>query len=126
MRRLIVAILLIVALLVFCIWAYGLLDEMTGAIGDSVTQTQERIRADDFTGARSAMEDSYALWSSRRHALGALIRHTEIDDIENLYQRARQALDNEDGDEALLQIRELRSMLAHLPEMEAPSFQNIF
>ena len=71
------------------------------------------------------MERSYALWREHYNRLSTLVRHNEIDDTERLFQRARQALDNHDANESLLQLRDLRALLAHLPEMERPIYSNL-
>lgn len=126
MKRVITAVILFVLLSVFCFWAYFFVSGISNEISATVQTSEQRVTADDFSGARDAMEDSYHTWSRHKNVLGTLTRHNEIDDIEMLYQRARQSLDNEDKNEALLQTRELKAMLSHLPEMQAPTYQNIF
>lgn len=126
MKRVVTAVLLLFVVLTFCIWAYSFLDSRTTALAQSVSEAENAIRADDFNGAAERMARSYENWDRLAGPFGALVRHNELDEIENLYVRARQAVTNHDANEALLQTGELRAMLLHLTEMEQPSFQNIF
>jgi|GluameStandDraft_1065615.scaffolds.fasta_scaffold74153_2 predicted ArsR family transcriptional regulator len=125
MKRVItsVALLAIVAIACFCSFRYI---SRTTEILDQMTETVFRqTEAGQFEAAQQAMEQSYTTWRIRRRVLSALVRHNELDDIDRLYQRTRQALNNSDQDESLLQLRELRAMLRYLPEMEKPTYSNI-
>ena len=64
--------------------------------------------------------------ANHKPLLASLIRHNEIDQIENLYRRAIQAANNRDLNETRLQVAELTGMLRHLPELESPSLHNVF
>ncbi len=83
------------------------------------------LQSSSFPEAHRAMADSYALWQQCRAPLSAIVRHNELDEIDRLYQRAQQALDNADKNESLLQLRELRGMLRLLPDMEKPTYANL-
>lgn len=126
MKRVIIAVVLLAVLLLFCIWAYAYLDRHTAALAQTIDEAEQAVRAADFTGAASRMAQSYAAWTRLCSTLGALVRHNEIDAIETLYVRAQQAVDSQNANDALLETAELRALLLHLAEMEAPSFANLF
>lgn len=125
MKRLITAILLLILILVACAGAYFYVSRTAGTLEQSVAAVETHAQTDDLVAARQAMDKSYAAWKQHYEALSALVRHNEIDDTERLFQRARQALKNDDRDEALMQLNELRAMLRHLPEMEQPRYSNL-
>lgn len=126
MKRLIVAVILLLALLFSCFAGYTGLDQVTEDLANRVTKADSLLLASGESSAQTALEEAYRLWRSRQKLLGALVRHNELDDIENLFQRAMQSLDDGELHEYRLHSRELQGMLRHIPEMEQPSIQNIF
>ena len=126
MNRIITAAVLLVALAAGCFGAYRYVDRTAAQLDAMAGEVFQQIEAGSFDAARNQMNEGYAVWSGKRRPLSALVRHNELDDIDRLYQRPQQALDNEDRDESILQLRELRAILRHLPEMETPSYSNIF
>lgn len=125
MKRVITAIILLILVVAACFGSYRYITNATTAVRDALAVTQRSVESGDFAAARDDMERSYALWRKHYNRLSTLVRHNEIDDTERLFQRARQALDNGDTDESLLQLRDLRALLAHLPEMERPVYSNL-
>ncbi|MDR3767157.1 MAG: DUF4363 family protein [Butyricicoccus sp.] len=125
MKRVITAVVLLVLVVAACFGSYRYITNATTVVRDALAVTQQSVESGDFSAARVDMERSYALWRKHYNRLSTLVRHNEIDDTERLFQRARQALDNSDADESLLQLRDLRALLAHLPEMERPVYSNL-
>lgn len=125
MKRVITAVVLLLVVVAACFGSYRYITNATNAVRGALAITRQSVEAGDFTAARADMERSYALWREHYGRLSTLVRHNEIDDTERLFQRARQALDNGDADESLLQLRDLRALLAHLPEMERPVLSNL-
>lgn len=125
MKRVITAIVLLILVVAACFGSYRYISNATSAVRGALAVTQQCVEAGDFAAARAEMERSYALWREHYNRLSTLVRHNEIDDTERLFQRARQALDNGDAGESLLQLRDLRALLAHLPEMERPVYSNL-
>lgn len=126
MKRLIVSICLLTALVIGCFWSYGSLNRMTQSLADQVAAADKLLEAGDENGSYAALQESYQLWRQRQQSLGALVRHNELDEIENLFLRAMQSLDDDELNEYRLHSRELQGMLRHIPEMELPTIQNIF
>ncbi|MCB6364827.1 DUF4363 family protein [Intestinibacillus massiliensis] len=126
MRRLIVAILLLAVMIFGCFASYNRLDLLTQELAGHVLESDALLQTGDRAGADAILQETYHLWSDHRSMLGALVRHNELDDIENLFLRTMQAMDNHDNNEYFLQSRELYGMLLHIPEMELPSIENIF
>lgn len=126
MKRLIVSICLLAALVLGCIWSYSSLDGMTQTLADHVAAADALLEAGDRDGSYASLQESYQLWRRQQRPLGALVRHDELDEIENLFLRAMQSLDDDELNEYRLHSRELQGMLRHIPEMEQPIIQNIF
>lgn len=125
MKRVITAALLLALVVAACFGSYRYVSGVSDAVAGALHTVQDEVQGGDFPAARAAMEDGYALWRRHYRRLGALMRHNEIDDAERLFQRARQALDNETPGEALLHLRELRGLISYLPEMERPTYSNL-
>lgn len=126
MRRLIIAIVLMTLLIVSCFAGYAALDSLSTEAARRVSVADTLVSAEDFPGANTALRDAYTFWRSKQPMLGAVVRHNELDDIENLFQRAMQSLEDRQVIEYRLHARELQSMLLHVPEMERPTIQNVF
>lgn len=116
MKRLIAACTLLVLLSVGCFVEYQSVARTTDTLAAAVDgQTDPAVLTACFDD-----------WATHKALLASLIRHNEIDQIENLYRRAIQAANNDDLNETRLQVAELTGMLRHLPELEFPSLHNIF
>lgn len=126
MKRLCIAIALLAGMIWGCFLSYQTLDRTTAELAGQVAKTDALLSSGAWEEAYAALQESYYSWERRQPLLGALVRHNELDDIENLFLRAMQAMDNADENEYRLQSRELQGMLLHLPEMEQPVTQNIF
>ena len=126
MKRLLIAVLLLVLIITGCFVGYNRLDLLTQELADHILESDALLQTGDRDEAGAVLQETYHLWSDHRNMLGALVRHNELDTIQNLFLRAMQAMDNQDNNEFYLQTRELHGMLLHLPEMERPSINNIF
>ena len=125
MKRVTAACAIFVLLVLGCAGAYWSVDRVTESLAAEVQRAHDALTSEDYEAASRIMQSGYQNWRGRHELLGALIRHNEIDEIENLYLRAIQCVENEDMDEGRVQTRELAGMLRHLTEMEQPSIGNI-
>lgn len=125
MKRVVTAVVLMLALSAGCFCANRYIERSTAQLQERTAAVYTALQQEGIPQARRAMADSYALWQQRRAPLSALVRHNELDEIDRLYQRSMQALDNADKNESLLQLRELRGMLRLLPDMEKPTYANL-
>lgn len=125
MKRVITSVLIVFVLIICCFISYGYINSTTNKLCEHISNIYTDINKDDFSSAQKQVDKLYKHWSDYSPALSSLCRHNEIDDIERLFQRATQAVINEDKNEALIQFKELNMMLSHLPEMERPSLSNL-
>lgn len=125
MKRVIIACALLFFLVASCFLSYSYITAKTHQLSDHLDNASKAVNINDFETAQAQMKKVYNHWSESSSQLSSLCRHNEIDDIERLFQRANQAVLNEDKNDALSQIRELNMMLLHLPEMETPCLSNI-
>lgn len=116
MKRLIAACVLFSLILFGCIAEYWTVSNTADTLAAAVSgQTDPAI-----------LYESYQQWSEKKTTLSAMIAHTEVDQIENLFVRALQASRNQDLNETRLQVAELTGMLRHLSELQFPHLYNIF
>ena len=125
MKRVAAACAIFVLLILGCAGAYLSVDRVTQSLAAEVQLAHDALASENYDEASRIMQNGYRNWRSQHELLGALIRHNEIDEIENLYLRAIQCTKNEDSDEGQMQTLELSGMLRHLTEMERPSAGNI-
>ena len=125
LKRVIIACVLSILLIASCFISYNYIDKTTNGLSEHLQKAAKAVDIHDFSTAHKQMEKVYNHWSESSSLLSSLCRHNEIDDIERLFQRANQAVLNEDKNDSLIQIKELNMMLLHLPEMETPCLSNI-
>lgn len=125
MKRVIIACFLFFSLIIACFLSYNYITDKTHQLSEHLNNASKAVSEDNFSLANEQMKKVYNHWSDSSSYLSSLCRHNEIDDIERLFQRANQAVLNQDKNDALSQIRELNMMLLHLPEMETPCLSNI-
>ncbi len=125
MKRVIIACVLSILLIASCFISYNYIDKTTNGLSEHLQKAAKAVDIHDFSTAHKQMEKVYNHWCESSSLLSSLCRHNEIDDIERLFQRANQAVLNEDKNDSLIQIKELNMMLLHLPEMETPCLSNI-
>lgn len=126
MKRLttsIVLLLLVLAVCIGCRWKLGALSDQLSAQVESFSSLAEQ---NHLQSAWETLEEAQEVWLSNRPFLGAILPHDELDEIERLFATSIQAARNQDLPECRMRAAELKALLRHLPEREAPSVQNIF
>lgn len=126
MKRLITAITFLVFVVIGCFASYFALSNKMNQVCDRVSEADAQMKSTDYEQAFIAIEKARKNWESEQSLLGALVRHDEIDQIDNLFARAVQTVENHNREQYDLESSELKNMLRHIPEMEAPTFRNIF
>lgn len=112
MRRPLIALLLLAALLAGCVWSDRSLER-------AVRDIEQAVRQDDLAGAQQ-------LWSEAQPLLGALLMHEELDQTDRLFARAMQAREIGEDSDFSIERAELLSQLSHLPELDEASIKNVF
>lgn len=82
-------------------------------------------QADDWDGARAALDTVYSSWSARQTYFHIMLEHAELDAAEALFAAARSFAQAEEGAEFRAETAELLTQLRLLREMEALSVKNI-
>ena len=120
MKRLVTAVVLLAVLVGVCIGCRWELARLADALSAEVETFSMLTWEGNITQAQET------LLAAREGWLGAVLPHTELDEIERLFEAALQAAENGDLSECRMQAAELRALLRHLPEREEPSLANIF
>ncbi len=126
MKRVWIAIFLIVGMIWGCIASQHYLDKITIQLADQIYRADQLAQEDDMEGGAQLVYDSYREWKSHENTIGAIIRHQEMDEIERLYLRALQNANNKDKNEYIVESKELQGLLLHLADMEKPKIKNLF
>ncbi len=126
MRRLITAIALLVLVLASCFGCRWKLAGLSETLAAQVESYSTLAWQGDPGAAEQTLKDAQNVWQANRTFLGAVLPHTELDEVEKLFATARQAAENGDLSECRLRAAELKARLRHLPEREEPSLANIF
>lgn len=80
---------------------------------------------ENWSGARSALSDSYASWSQHQTYLHIVAEHEAVDGAESMYRRAASFAQSEESSEFQAEIADLQDHLRLLAEMERFSIKNI-
>lgn len=112
MRRLIISLALLAALVGGCIWSDGTLER-------TINEIKSEVEAD-------RLEQALALWEGAESLLGSLLPHEEIDETDRLFSRAQRAKSIGATDELEIERAELIGQLTHLPALDSISIKNIF
>ncbi|WP_373163503.1 DUF4363 family protein [Agathobaculum sp. Marseille-P7918] len=111
MRRLCIALLLLVLLIWGSWWSLHTVERVTGSI-------IREIEAGE-------LDKAHQHWDSAQLLLGSLLLHDEIDQADRLFDRVLAAHESESSEDFLLDCTELLAQLNHLPELERPSLINL-
>ena len=82
-------------------------------------------QAEDWDGARDALDAVYSSWSARQTYFHIMLEHAELDAAEALFATAHSFAQAEEGAEFHANAAELLTQLRLLREMEALSVRNI-
>lgn len=126
MKRLATAVILLIVVLALCVGSQWKLRRMTDGWIAEVEHSAALAGQNETDSAHAALAKVRDEWKASLPLLGSMLPHDELDQIERLFETALQAAENGDEREYLLQAAELRALLAHLPERDAPKIQNIF
>lgn len=125
MKRLITAILLLLSVFALCAFTQIQLTHLTDSMSAQIDHFSLCARLNDPTGARTAIAAAQSDWVESRTLLGAILPHSELDEIDRLFAVSRQAIENGDLPECRLRAAELSARLRHLPERERPTLANV-
>ncbi len=126
MKRLATAIVLLLAVLVLCIFTQWQLNHLADGLTAQVDHFSLCAGQNDMQGAAEAIAEARLGWRSRRALLGSILPHTELDEVDRLFEVSIQAAKDEDITECRLRAAELSALLRHLPGREFPALENIF
>lgn len=111
MRRLYIALVLLVLLIFGSWWSLHTVEQTIGGIVSA-------IQAGD-------LEQAHQRWDQAQLLLGSLLLHDEIDQADRLFDRVLAAHKAQNTEDFLLDRTELIAQLNHLPELERPSLINL-
>ncbi len=126
MRRVILAVVLMLVVVGVSIYSNQRLDLLMEELSNHVLQTDELVRVENDAEALAVFSESYGLWIDHQSMLGAIVHHDEIDEIENIYLRALQYMKNQDDGEYFVESAQLYDMLQHLVDYTRFKVSNVF
>jgi hypothetical protein len=102
------------------------------ATEENVSRWQEQLEvaetesaAENWSGARAALAESYDDWSSRQTYLHIMAEHNVVDSADTMYRRCAAFAASEEPSEFRAEIADLKHQLWLLVEMERFSIKNI-
>ena len=114
------------AILACSLWAGRFLEVRTEHWSALLAGVSESAEAEDWSQAGEALQRAYEDWSRDQTFLHTILEHDALDEAEQLFAAAMAACRQEDGEEALIQLAQLRGRLRLLAETQGASIQNIF
>lgn len=125
MRRLWMAVLLLVLLITLCLGNAWYSLTLTRQLADQLTQAQALVEKDQWDEARSITQKVYDSWNSHHFYLHVFLRHSDTDQILRTFRQVLQYLQLEELDQYAAANADLTAQLELLSEMEQPSLVNI-
>lgn len=113
------------AILALCLWNGAVMERETTRWREQLRELDFLARSEDWSGALSALEESYQDWSRHQTYLHIAAEHSAVDDAEVLYRRAMAFAQTQEVTEFHAEITSLREQLRLLSEMERLNIRNI-
>jgi hypothetical protein len=125
MKRLWIAVFLLVIILAGTLWNISYLGRFTGELADVLTAAQAKAEADDWAGAASLTDEAFSLWESREPYLHITLFHSDTDEIYVGFREVMEYIGNrEDGDYAAANAK-LIAKLSLLYKMDQLNLENV-
>ena len=125
MKRLVIPVCILLALLGMSIYTSRALSDLTETCAAQLRLAQELAQQDQWEQARAVTHDTFQSWESHGFALHALLRHAETDEILLSFRCVDQYLDLEEMDQYAAANITLITQLELLAEMEQATPENV-
>lgn len=125
MKKLTAALVLLAAMMGFCLWSTWRVDTLCAKSTSLLEQAETRCALGDFDGALELVYASRRNWDCHEGFFGVALRHTESDDIGILFPPLLETCRQRDANEFFRQNQELIATLRHLSRAELPYYFNI-
>lgn len=125
MKGILPPLVLLAGLLAFSLWNGDRITDDTARWRAQLQQADTLAQSEDWTGALSALSDSYADWSERQTYLHVVSQHSAVDEAEAMYRRCQAFAAARELSEFRAELAGLREQLRLLAEMERFSVRNI-
>lgn len=126
MKRLWIAIAIILLLAVLATFHVWKLDRYTTNLGRQLELVQNHLYREDWDNAAPLLRSAYSQWEEKAFYLHTTLRHEDIDDIRSSFREAMTFLNSrEDAAECASIIGRLRNQLELLLEAELPTIKNL-
>lgn len=113
------------AILAFALWNSRAMTADTDRWRAQLQEADMLGQAGDWSGAATALENSYQDWSTRQTYLHIVSEHDAVDDAEAMYHRSMAFAAAQEPSEFQAELSDLRDQLRLLAEMEQFSIRNI-
>ena len=107
------------AILACSLWAGRFLEVRTEHWSELLSSASQAAEAEEWSQAGEVLRQAQTF-------LHTILEHDALDEAEQLFAAAMAACRQEDGEETLIQLAQLRSSLRLLAETQGASIQNIF
>jgi len=121
-----IALILIALTVIGVIYNAGKMYSITGELSKSLNACTQALREDNWDDARQYYEDSFRIFKEHEIYLGAVSRHSELDEIFTSISKLAGHIALQNKEDALPELLELRERVDHLAHLEELTIDNIF
>lgn len=125
MKRVMIACIILCLLAAGCFFGHSTINRITVASLSTVSDAIQAAEKNNALGAYSSLSRGQQYWSDSRAALGALIDHGLIDQVELLFCRALRYSESAEFKNLLPELAELCVVLECIRTAESLSIENI-
>jgi hypothetical protein len=126
MKRLIIALVLIVIVTVVCAGGYLTFIKRTGDMIGSLEESYNLIDKGDFDGAKRYALKFEEEWENSRRIFFIMMKHRELLEIERKTKALSEAARISDPEQFRMMCAETLELLRELAETQSPTVSNIF
>jgi hypothetical protein len=121
----IATMLLLAAIIIFCLFAQMFLFDTSEELGKSLEAIESMIDNSDWEGSEKDFERLREDWNSVKGRWAALTHHDEIDNIDATFAKLGEYIKSKDSSSALAELSSLIQLIRHVPRKETLTLENI-
>lgn len=125
MRRLTIAAVILISMVLTALYVGRTVDSMTQACITQLEQAQQFAGEDQWEKARTLTNRAWQGWDKNKFQIYVLLRHSELDQILISFRAVEQYLALEEMDQYAAANATLITQLELLSETEEPSLENV-
>ncbi len=122
-----IALALLLAVFLLAGWGnYALLKKDAETLSDTAKKIQVSVQTGNWEEAEGHLTKTLKTWEKSKKYWPMLVNHREMDQIDEIINRLKSYLENQDSSMSMAELYNLIFYIKHIPEKESLNLRNIF